>query len=114
MAARMSQIDVYAPADTKIGKKLGGGTLKELVKRDVKTKAVLHYALAYINPAISTKDHGRVLGYDNSHNYDHQHFLGTITNMPAMSYEALFDMFDRQWRTLAMQHVNGQSLSLIP
>ena len=114
MPVKNQGVDVYAPSDTSIPKKLGGGTLKELVKRDVKTKRLLHYALAYINPAISAKDNGRILGYDDSHGYQHQHFLGVITKMSTMKYEDISDMFDRQWRALALQQLHNQPLSLIP
>ena len=107
-------LDVYAPTDTEIPKKLGGGKLKELVKRDARTKALLHYSLAYINPLATSRDDGRVLGYDNSHGYQHRHFLGEVTRMPLMRYEDIVTLFERQWRTLALQHVNNEPLDLIP
>lgn len=100
--------------DTAIPKKLGGGALKDFVKRDVKTKKVFRFALVYINHAITQKDNGRVLGYDDAHGYRHRHFLGVITTLPPMTYEAIADMFERQWRALAMQYVNNQPLVLIP
>jgi len=39
---------------------------------------VVKYSLAYINPRICSVDDGRVLGYDNSHDYDHRHFMGEV------------------------------------
>ena len=113
MAVNKQTIDKYAPKDTHIGKKLGGGILKELVIRDVKTKSVIHYSLVYINHAIYGKDNGRVLGYDNSHGYQHQHFLGKITPFNS-NFENLVMLFNKQWRNLAFQHVNNQPLQLIP
>ena len=100
--------------DTAIPKKLGGGVLKDFVKRDVKTKQVLRFALVYINHVITQKDNGRTLGYDDGHGYRHRHFLGVVTALPPMSYEAIADMFERQWRALARQHVNNEPLELVP
>ena len=40
--------------------------------------------------------------------------LGSVTALPAMKYEDIVDLFERQWRTLAMQHVNQEPLELIP
>ena len=62
----------YAPPDVQIKKKLGGGVLKELVIRELPSKKVLHYALAYINTSIFADDNGRVIGYDNSHEFSHK------------------------------------------
>ena len=48
--------------DTDIPRRLGGGALKDFVRRDLKTGTVVRFALAYINHGITQKDHGRVLG----------------------------------------------------
>ena len=69
----------YAPPDVKIPKKLGGGVLKELVEQEIPSGKVIHYAFAYINPAIYAGDKGRVLGYDNSHGFPHRHYFGNRT-----------------------------------
>jgi hypothetical protein len=34
--------------------------------------------MAYINKSIISLDNGRVLGYDNAHNFHHKHYLGKI------------------------------------
>lgn len=100
--------------DTEIPRRLGGGALKDFVRRDLKTGGVVRFALVYVNHAITQKDHGRVLGYDDGHGYLHRHFLGSVTALPAMPYEEIVDLFERQWRALAMQHVNQEPLELIP
>ena len=98
----------YAPADAAIPRRLGGGTLKELVIRNLPSKQVAHYSLAYINPLIYSRDNGRVLGYDNSHGYSHKHYLGQTTQEKFTSYEALHEKFEREWREIAMKFVNRE------
>lgn len=100
----------YAPADAAISSKLGGGVLKELVIRELPSRTVTHYALAYINPNIYAGDNGRVLGYDNSHNYSHKHYFGKVSPEPFTTYEELYDAFEREWIEIAIKHVNGGKL----
>ena len=60
--------------------KSGGGLLSYEVwgfRKDGKT-VVTRYNLAYINHAIYSGDNGRVLGFDNTHDYHHRHFMGTV------------------------------------
>ena len=55
--------------------KSGGGTLRYEVwgyMRDGAT-VVTRYNIAYINHSVCQLDNGRVLGYDNAHNYHHSH-----------------------------------------
>jgi hypothetical protein len=42
--------EIYAPIDVTIPARLGGGLLKERVIRELPSKKVISYALAYINP----------------------------------------------------------------
>lgn len=99
--------EVYKPKDVQIGKKFGGGVLKEYVIREIPSKQVIHYSLAYINPAIYSGDNGRVLGYDNSHGYSHKHYFGVITPEKFTSYEELYDKFETEWQKIAIDFVNG-------
>ena len=39
---------------------------------------VIAYNLAYINLKRCHVDHGRALGFDNSHGYHHRHFMGRV------------------------------------
>ncbi len=76
--------------------------------RELPSKRVITYALAYINPAIYAGDNGRVLGYDNSHGFSHRHFLGQMTREAFPGYEALYDRFETEWQDLAIRFVNGE------
>ena len=63
---------------------------------------VVKYSLAYINPRTCGVDNGRVLGYENSHDYDHRHFMGEVEEVEFPGYEALVDRFQKEvedlWR----------------
>ncbi|MFC5606741.1 toxin-antitoxin system TumE family protein [Variovorax soli] len=99
--------EIYAPADVRIPRRFGGGVLKERVIRELPSKRIIQYALAYINPLIFSGDNGRVLGYDNAHGFSHRHFMGQMTPEPFTGYEALYDRFDAEWKEIAMAFVNG-------
>jgi hypothetical protein len=63
---------------------------------------VTGYSLAYINLRRCSVDNGRVLGYDNSHDYHHRHFMGTVVPIVFTTYEALVRQFYKEvhepWR----------------
>ncbi|MCW8167038.1 hypothetical protein D8B22_19265 [Verminephrobacter aporrectodeae subsp. tuberculatae] len=103
---KFTQMERYAPKDVQIKKKLGGGVLKELVVREMPSGKVLEYTLAYINHSIYSGDHGRVLGYDNSHGFSHKHYFGERTPEVFTSYEALYNRFQDEWMAVALEHVN--------
>ncbi len=48
---------------------------------------VIAYNLAYINLKRCRVDHGRVLGYDNSHGFHHRHFMGKIESIEYTTYD---------------------------
>jgi hypothetical protein len=50
---------------------LGGGILKIEVWENAQGE-IVKYSMAYINHLIFSGDNGRVLGYDNAHNYHQQ------------------------------------------
>lgn len=100
--------EIYAPADVRIPNRLGGGILKERVIRDLPSRRVVSYSLAYINPLIFSGDNGRVLGYDNSHGYAHRHYFGSIVADAFSSYEALYERFESEWQEIALRFVNGE------
>lgn len=102
--------EIYAPHDVRIPARWGGGVLKERVIRELPSRRVISYALAYINPLIFSGDHGRVLGYDNSHGHSHRHFMGRVTPEPFVSYEDLYDRFEEEWQAIAVKFVNGESI----
>ena len=107
---RPKKQEIYAPADVRIPRRLVGGVLKERVIREVRSKRIVSYALAYINPLIFSGDNGRVLGYDNSHGYSHRHCMGSVAHAPFTRYEELYERFEREWQQIAMQFVNGEQI----
>jgi hypothetical protein len=68
-----------------------GALLKEQVSFE--NGKVVDYSLAYINPRRCSVDHGRVLGYDNSHGRHHRHFMGKAETIEFTTYAALVDRF---------------------
>lgn len=77
-----------------------GGYLNETV-RTLKGE-VVGYALVYINPHVCAVDNGRVLGYDNAHDYHHRHFMGEVTEIEFTSFDELVSRFEAEvyelWR----------------
>jgi hypothetical protein len=63
---------------------------------------VVKYSLAYINHKVYGGDNGRVLGYDNTHDYHHRHFMGNIEEIDFAGYARLLDRFEEEveqlWR----------------
>ena len=80
----------------------GGGTLSFEVwgyVQDGKT-VVTRYNLAYINRLICQKDNGRVLGFDNAHDYHHRHYMGKVTPVEFLSYEQTLERFQEEWQEI--------------
>jgi hypothetical protein len=61
---------------------------------------VVAYNLAYINLKLCRVDHGRVLGYDNSHGYHHRHFMGKVEPIDYTTYEAHVKRFIKEVHAL--------------
>lgn len=78
----------------------GGGVLSYEVwgyqERGKKT-VVTRYNLAYINHSICHVDNGRVLGFDNAHDYHHRHYMGEVAAVEFTSYEATLEKFQQEW-----------------
>lgn len=85
--------------------KSGGGLLSYEVWGYVdKGKTVVtRYNLAYINHAIHQGDNGRVLGFDNAHDYHHRHCMGEIEPVEFVSYEATQERFQQEWLEIVNQ-----------
>jgi CHASE1-domain containing sensor protein len=80
----------------------GGGILSFEVwgyVQDGKTM-VTRYNLAYINPLICQKDNGRVLGFDNAHDYHHRHHMGKVAPVEFVSYEQTLEQFQEEWQEI--------------
>lgn len=57
----------------------GGGIIKfEAWQLD---GVVVKYNMVYINKSVFAQDNGRVVGYDNAHDFHHRHYLGEIVEI---------------------------------
>ena len=72
-----------------------GAKLKEEVWQ-TEDGEVARYSLAYINHRICGVDNGRVLGYDNSHEWHHRHFMGTVEPIEFDNYKSLSARFQAE------------------
>ncbi len=64
---------------------------------------VTRYNLAYINHALHQGNNGRVLGFDNAHDYHHRHYFGKIEAVEFISYEATLERFQQEWLEIVNQ-----------
>jgi Family of unknown function (DUF6516) len=81
---------------------LSGKRRGAILKEEVWYEAdrLVKYSLAYINPRICAVDNGRVLGYDNTHQYHHRHFRGKTEEIEFSNYPALLARFERELHQL--------------
>lgn len=97
------KIEVQLERETfKLKANKGGGILSFEVwgyVQDGKT-IVTRYNLAYINPLICQKDNGRVLGFDNAHNYHHRHYMGKVAPVEFENYEQTLEQFQEEWQQI--------------
>jgi len=79
--------------------KSGGGILSYEVwgYMNKGKRVVTRYNLAYINLAIFRDDNGRVLGFDNAHDYHHRHYMGEVEAVEYVSYETTLERFQAEW-----------------
>jgi hypothetical protein len=81
-----------------INPKKGGGIVKIDAWENEQGK-IIKYSMAYINHLIFSGDNGRVLGYDNTHDFHHRHYLGEITELDDFtSYYELVERFEKEIR----------------
>ncbi len=79
--------------------KRGNGQLRREVWVNA-TGKVIRYNLAYINHNLYRGDNGRVVGYDNQHNYHHRHYFGKVTAVDFFSFEHIEELFAHDWTAL--------------
>ncbi len=86
--------------------KSGGGLLRYEVwgYADKDKTIVTRYNLAYINHAMHRGDNGRVLGFDNAHDYHHRHYMGKIESIEFTSYEAILERFQKEWQEIVQKN----------
>jgi hypothetical protein len=79
-----------------VNPKKGGGLIKIEAWENDKGE-IVKYSMAYINQLIFAGDNGRVLGYDNTHNFHHRHSFGEISEVSDFtSYVDLVDRFEQE------------------
>jgi len=76
--------------------KRGSGIIKIEAWEDHNGK-VVKYSIAYINHMLYQNDNGRVIGYDNAHDYHHKHYFGEISPVDDFtSYEEIVERFENE------------------
>lgn len=79
-----------------VNPKKGGGLLKIEAWENEKEK-IVKYSMAYINHLIFSEDNGRVLGYDNTHDFHHKHYFGEISEvLNFTTYQDLVERFENE------------------
>lgn len=79
-----------------VNHKRGGGVLKIEAWENEKGE-IVKYSMAYINHLIFSGDNGRVIGYDDAHNFHHKHYLGEISEvLDFISYHDLVGRFEKE------------------
>lgn len=91
MSRRKPPIRTTKIEEHRLKGKRKGALLKEQIWFE--SGQVVAYSLAYINLKRCPVDHGRVLGYDNSHDYHHRHFMGDVEEVNFSTYESLVERF---------------------
>ena len=71
----------------------GGGLLRQEAWEDSGGE-IVKYAISCVSHALPSDENGRVLGYDNAHDYHHKHYKGEIYPVDDfVSYEELVGRF---------------------
>jgi len=86
----------------------GIGILREEVWVD-EAGEVVRYNLAFLLPHLQSKDHGRILGYDNAHGQHERHWYGKVSPVIFVSYCELAKHFYREVGALR-SHYENQNL----
>ena len=74
----------------------GGGVLK-IEAWENKKGEIVKYSMAYIYHLIFSDDNGRVIGYDNAHDFHHKHYMGEISEvLDFISYHDLVERFEKE------------------
>jgi hypothetical protein len=91
VAKKKSSVQTTTSETHRLKGRRKGALLKEQVWFE--EEKVVAYSLAYINLRRCSADNGRVLGYDNSHDYHHRHFMGKVEAIEFTTYAALAERF---------------------
>jgi len=83
----------------RLHKSKGNGVLRRQIWVDIHGE-VTRYSLAYINYHLYAGDNGRVLGYDNAHNYHHRHYMGMIEPVTFNNFLEIETRFQQEFEAL--------------
>jgi len=61
---------------------------------------VTRYNLAYINLRLFSGDNGRVIGFDNAHDFHHRHYFGKVEAVIFTSFAEIEVLFEQAWLAL--------------
>jgi hypothetical protein len=78
-----------------IPRRRGNGIVRREVWVDEQGR-VSRYNLAYINHGMFAGDNGRVLGYDNAHDFHHRHLFGTVTPVRFVDFTGVEADFEKE------------------
>lgn len=79
-----------------IHRKHGGGLVRMEAWENEKGE-IEKYGISYVNSSLPSDENGRVLGYDNAHDYHHRHYKGEIYPVSDfVSYEDLVNRFSEE------------------
>ena len=79
-----------------VNPKRGGGLIK-IEAWENQEGEIVKYSMVYINHLIYGGDNGRVIGYDNTHNFHHRHYFGQISEViDFTNYQDLVAIFEEE------------------
>ena len=81
----------------------GIGILREEVWVDPDGE-VIRYNLAFLLPHRFRLDNGRILGFDNAHDFHERHFMGIATKVSFINYTATARRFFREAESLRRKY----------
>ncbi|HLB58449.1 MAG TPA: DUF6516 family protein [Gammaproteobacteria bacterium] len=84
---------------TTLPKSKGNGQLIRKVSIN-EDNEITRYSLAYINHTICYDDNGRVLGYDNAHDYHHKHDMGNVEPVKFVNFDEIEKRFQKEFEVL--------------
>jgi len=61
---------------------------------------VTRYNLAYINLRLFSGDNGRLIGFDNAHDFHHRHYFGKVEVVIFTSFADTEILFEQAWLAL--------------
>jgi hypothetical protein len=86
--------------------KRGNGILRREIWID-ENGTIVRYNLAYINHNMFQGDNGRLVGYDNAHQFHHRHYLGKVEPAEFTSFDDIEQKFEADWTFLRSANENN-------